>query len=152
VYEYPCHSPQKERWFRMVVSPLLEKEYAGAVVMHVDISELRLLEQARLKSSMEEQKKITLAILQGQEKERNFIGKELHDNINQILAGTKLFLTSAGHKNATVKELIQYPVELLNSAIEEIRALCRNLVSPIKNIDLENLARGLLVNLQSYIQ
>ncbi|MGG9963726.1 PAS domain-containing sensor histidine kinase [Ferruginibacter sp. SUN106] len=146
VYEYPCHSPQKERWFRMVVSPLLEKEYAGAVVMHVDISELRLLEQARLKSSMEEQKKITLAILQGQEKERNYIGKELHDNINQILAGTKLFLTSAGHKNATVKELIQYPVELLTSAIEEIRSLCRNLVSPIKNIDLENLARGLLIN------
>ncbi|GAB2814536.1 sensor histidine kinase [Ferruginibacter profundus] len=147
VYEYPCHSPQKERWFRMVVSPLQEKEYAGAVVMHVDISELRMLEQARLKSSMDEQKKITLAILQGQEKERNYIGKELHDNINQILAGTKLFLTSAGHKNATVKELIQYPVELLNSAIEEIRSLCRNLVSPIKNIDLENLAQGLLINL-----
>jgi len=144
VYEYPCHSPQKERWFRMVVSPLQEKEYAGAVVMHVDISELRLLEEARLKNSMEEQKRITLAILQGQEKERNYIGRELHDNVNQILAGTKLFLTSAGHKNEEVKKLIEYPVELLNSSIEEIRSLCRNLVSPIKNIDLEELAKGLL--------
>ena len=97
-----------------------------------------------LKNSMEEQKRITLAILQGQEKERNYIGRELHDNVNQILAGTKLFLTSAGHKNEEVKKLIEYPVELLNSSIEEIRSLCRNLVSPIKNIDLEELAKGLL--------
>jgi signal transduction histidine kinase len=128
----------------MITTPLLNKDYAGAVVMHIDISELRRLEKERLKSSIEEQKKITLAVLQGQEKERNYIGRELHDNVNQILAGTKLFLSSAGNKNETVKELIQYPIELLNSSIEEIRSLSRNLVSPLKNIDLEEMTKALL--------
>lgn len=152
VYEYPCHSPHEERWYRMIVTPLREKDYAGAVVMHIDISELRRLESARLKSSEDEHKKITLAILQGQEKERNYIGRELHDNVNQILAGTKLFLSSSAKKNEVVKDAVQYPIELLSSAIEEIRSLCRNLVSPLKNINLEELAKGLLNNCRQNIK
>lgn len=32
--EYPCHGPDTERWFRMIVSPL----DTGALVVHVDIS------------------------------------------------------------------------------------------------------------------
>ncbi len=144
VHEYPCHSPNEERWFRMMVTPLKEKEYEGAVVMHVDISELRRLEKERLKNQLEEQKKLTQAILLGQEKERNHIGRELHDNINQILAAAKMFLTTAGRKNEAVHNLIQYPVELLDSSIEEIRSLCRNAVTPLKNIDLKELITGIL--------
>jgi PAS domain S-box-containing protein len=37
--EYPCHSPDEQRWYRMMVTPLDESRAAGAVVMHVDISE-----------------------------------------------------------------------------------------------------------------
>src|SRR5450432_4837933 len=118
----------------LVGTPLQEKEYAGAVVMHIDISELRRLEQKRLKSKMDEQKKITKAILVGQEKERNHIGQELHDNINQILAGTKIYLGIAGNKNKEVKELIKYPIELIDTSIEEIRLLCHKMVTPLKNI------------------
>ena len=42
--EYPCHSPTEQRWFLMTVSPLNEVARAGAVVMHVDISERKLAE------------------------------------------------------------------------------------------------------------
>src|SRR5450432_330227 len=144
VFEYTCDSPKIKRWFRMVGTPLQEKEYAGAVVMHIDISELRRLEQKRLKSKMDEQKKITKAILVGQEKERNHIGQELHDNINQILAGTKIYLGIAGNKNKEVKELIKYPIELIDTSIEEIRLLCHKMVTPLKNIKLEELIQELL--------
>lgn len=92
VFEYPCHSPVVKRWFRMVVTPLPDKEYAGAVVMHIDISELRRLEHERLTSKMNEQKKVTQAMLQAQEKERNQLGRELHDNISQLLAAIKMKL------------------------------------------------------------
>lgn len=147
VFEYACHSPKLKRWFRMVATPLQEKNYAGAVVMHIDISELRKLEHERLENQLTQQKKITKAMIKGQEKERNFIGQELHDNINQILAGTKMYLSSAGKKNDELKELIKYPMELIDSSIEEIRLLCQRLVTPNININLQELVQQLLTKL-----
>ncbi len=147
-YEYPCHSPGLERWFRMMVSPLQQKEYAGAVVMHIDISEIRRLEKERIQSRITEQKAITSAMLQAQEKERNHIGQELHDNVNQILAGTKMYMGIAGKKNSELEELIKYPMELLDKSMEEIRILCRNLVTPLKDIDLEQQVKTLLGNFE----
>ena len=41
--EYPCHSPQQQRWFSMSVTPL-ETEGGGVVVAHTDISERRAAE------------------------------------------------------------------------------------------------------------
>ncbi|PLW84216.1 hypothetical protein CWI75_02400 [Kineobactrum sediminis] len=47
--EYPCHSPDQPRWFRMMATRLTpDKEtegMLGAVVMHVDITERKLAEQ-----------------------------------------------------------------------------------------------------------
>ena len=144
IYEYSCNSPEIKRWYRMVVTPLIEKEYAGAVVMHIDISEIRRLEEERLNAKMEEQKKVSKAILSGQEIERNYLGQELHDNINQILVGTKLFLGMAGNKSTETKELIKYPMELLDTSMEEIRSLCQKMVTPLKNNSLEELIRELI--------
>ncbi|MGJ3260586.1 MAG: ATP-binding protein [Rhodospirillales bacterium] len=42
--EYPCHSPGSKRWFRAMVSPVHLDEGIGAVVMHVDITELVMAE------------------------------------------------------------------------------------------------------------
>ena len=147
VFEYPCHSPEIERWFRMVATPLSEKELRGAVVMHIDISELRKMEKERMEIKMNEQKQITRAMLHGQETERNHLGKELHDNINQILAGTKLYLGVAASKSETIKELIKYPIELIGTTMEEIRLLCRKLVTPVKNIELKEMVEDLLSTL-----
>ncbi len=41
--EYPCHSPVKERWFSLSVTPLASP-LGGAVVAHFDISERKRLE------------------------------------------------------------------------------------------------------------
>lgn len=83
IYEYPCHSPHAQRLFRMVVTPLQGREHGGALVMHIDISELKRLEAERMKSKTEEKKKIAEAMIETQETERNAIGAELHDNVNQ---------------------------------------------------------------------
>ncbi len=40
------------------------------------------------------QRQIARATINTQEHERSEIGKELHDNVNQILASAKLFLSS----------------------------------------------------------
>ncbi|MEP7314317.1 MAG: PAS domain-containing protein, partial [Pseudomonadota bacterium] len=43
--EYPCHSPTAQRWFRVSVTPLAGKPPDGAVVMHVEITEDRLIDE-----------------------------------------------------------------------------------------------------------
>lgn len=108
---------------------------------------VKLLEQKMQEQKMQEQKKIARAVLKGQEKEQHYIGRELHDNVNQILAGAKMYLSSAGRKDPGMHEVIRYPMELIDNSIEEIRKLCQNLVVPQKNIMLNELVQDCLYNL-----
>ena len=121
----------------------------------IDITELKKaeasvheMEQEILNQKVQEQKKIARAIINTQEKERNYIGRELHDNVNQILAGTRLYLSMAGKQNETVKQLIAYPIELLDSSINEIRSLTHKHATPSKDIDLKQLIETLLTYLE----
>lgn len=50
-FEYPCHSPEEERWFLLQVTSLKNDE-GGAVVSHIDISD-RKKNEAKLKNSEE---------------------------------------------------------------------------------------------------
>ena len=50
--EYPCHSPVRQRWFLMLVTPLKRRE-GGAVVAHNDITERKRTEEA-LRDSKEQ--------------------------------------------------------------------------------------------------
>jgi PAS domain S-box-containing protein len=47
--EYPCHSPTRQRWFRMSVSPL-QGSYSGVVVSHENITERKLIEEKLLEN------------------------------------------------------------------------------------------------------
>lgn len=105
---------------------------------------LKLLENKILEQKIQEHKRIARAIIKAQDAERNHIGKELHDNINQILAASKMHLSVAGHENESIRELVKYPLQLLETSIQEIRILSQKLVTPLKNINLEKLIRELL--------
>lgn len=48
--EYPCHSPTEQRWFKAIASPFAFNDKRGAVVMHVNITDRKLAEDALLKS------------------------------------------------------------------------------------------------------
>jgi DNA-binding CsgD family transcriptional regulator len=39
-YAYPCHSPQQMRWCMLLAMPLSRTEAAGAVLMHVNLTDL----------------------------------------------------------------------------------------------------------------
>lgn len=109
---------------------------------------LKMLEQKMLHQGIQEQKKIARAIMNGQEKERNYIGQELHDNINQILAGAKLYMALASKKSEEIKSLLDLPLELINTTINEIRLLSQKLVTPVKSFYLEVLVKDLLNTLK----
>lgn len=80
--------------------------------------------------ALDHQKLITEVTIQAQEKERNELGRELHDNINQILATVKMYLKMAVEKEEKREELIQKGTHNITFAIEEIRKLSKSLVAP----------------------
>ena len=49
--EYPCHSPQQQRWFTMIVTAL-DSEGGGVVVSHNDITERKLAEASLRKLAL----------------------------------------------------------------------------------------------------
>lgn len=130
VFEYACDARQTTRWFRMVAAPLKDKEYEGAVVMHIDISELKKLEHERLDSKLSEHKKITRAMMRAQEKERDELGRELHDNLCQLLAALKMKLSSCTGNNDNTGAVIHESVALLENAINETRHLSHRMLTP----------------------
>ncbi|MEO5714458.1 MAG: PAS domain S-box protein [Luteolibacter sp.] len=42
--EYPCHSPDVQRWFQLTVTPLSQFSMAGAVILHSNITGRKLVE------------------------------------------------------------------------------------------------------------
>lgn len=85
---------------------------------------------------VDEQKKIAKAVISAQEKERAGIGAELHDNVNQLLAASKLYLKAIVTQPENAHEFLLKCEEYISSAMEEIRKLSHALVgaSQDKNI------------------
>ncbi|MBS1757727.1 MAG: PAS domain-containing protein [Bacteroidetes bacterium] len=94
-------------------------------------------------------KHIAEAVIIAQEKERTEIGKELHDNVNQLLSASKLYIEAAKNDQQESHTLLSQASEYIMSAIEEIRMLSKALNTPILNeVGLiettENLAEDLM--------
>jgi two-component system sensor histidine kinase UhpB len=78
----------------------------------------------------EEENRIAKAIIDAQEQERRHIGQELHDNVNQILAGSMLTLGMAKLEikdAAMASGFIDITHGHIGSAIDEIRKLSHQL-------------------------
>lgn len=130
ILEHCCELKNEKIWFRMIVTSLRGNGFEGAVVMHIDITEIKRLEMERLKSQIDEQRKITQAMLQGQEKERNAIGIELHDNVNQILVGTNMLLSMISANPSMLDEFLPKCIDNIRHAVNENRRISHELVTP----------------------
>lgn len=95
-----------------------------------DMTERKHLEEELLQNELEKQKAINRATIDSQEMERTEIGKELHDNVNQILTTTKLYLDLALSNKDLKDELIAKSNKNIVSVINEIRQLSRSLMDP----------------------
>lgn len=100
-----------------------------------DISDRKELEAEMIVKERIRQKQIAQAAVNAQEKERADIGKDLHDNISQMLTSTKLFLDIL--KNKAPDELLDRSLKNINTIISEIRNISRSLVpSSIEDLGL----------------
>lgn len=96
----------------------------------MDITERKKLQEELLDAHLSFQKQITEATILGQEKEKENIGKELHDNINQVLASTKLFMEVAFDHIEMREEMVIRGRENIIYAMAEIRRLSHSLIPP----------------------
>jgi len=133
---YIIYSPE-QRPMRMIgaIQDITSRKKAEEIVMR----DLTL--QQRLK-----QQQITEVVLGAQERERFELGQELHDNINQILATSKLYLDVAIEEREPRIELLVKSRNNISMAIEEIRRLSKELITPSLN-DL-----GLVQSIQELIR
>ncbi len=124
-------------------------DYFGKMCMQViinDVTErIRLEKELALQQKLKQQQ-ITEVVLGAQERERFELGQELHDNINQILATSKLYLDVAIEEKEPRIELLAKSRRNISMAIEEIRKLSKELITPSLN-DL-----GLIQSIQELIR
>ncbi|MBL7738426.1 MAG: PAS domain-containing protein [Chitinophagaceae bacterium] len=96
----------------------------------LDISDRKELENKLADEKLERQRELSETVIRVQEKERTRIGHELHDNVNQILSSTLLFVDMLQASGKEQKQLKGKSLEYLRTAIDEIRKLSRELVVP----------------------
>lgn len=77
-----------------------------------------------------QQKLINETSIKVQERVREEIGRELHDNINQLLAASKLYMDYAINKDGIRSEKLEQSRGNISRAIEEIRKISKALVAP----------------------
>ncbi|HEX7904293.1 MAG TPA: two-component regulator propeller domain-containing protein [Chitinophagaceae bacterium] len=130
---------------------------AGSIAYYIKWREklLKKRQKKLIEQHDKEHKLKTEVTIQTQEKERNELGRELHDNINQILVTVKLYLSMAKTKEEIPKELVGQSYEYVNVAIEEIRKLSHTLVAPsLGDISLKEALQELAddANLLNHLQ
>jgi len=95
---------------------------------------------------------ITRAVLTAQENEREVIGKELHDNLGQLLAVANMYLQMGKTSEENRAMHLDKSSELIVNVIKQIRQIAKNLVIPGTEIiglfdNIKNLIKDLtLVN------
>jgi two-component system sensor histidine kinase UhpB len=106
------------------------KDHPAVLVLANDVTERILLENELNEQRVTRQRQITEAVILAQEKERTEIGKELHDNVNQILGASNLYINTAMTDEEMRQELLERSTELVSKAINEIRKISKSLITP----------------------
>jgi PAS domain S-box-containing protein len=110
-----------------------------------DISARKLAEMQLVEERLKKQSEITEAVLTALENDRADIGKELHDNLNQILALAKLYIQMAQAHDKNREMFLDKACGFIMDVIEEIRRIAKALVKPgMHGIGLFDSIRNLL--------
>lgn len=138
----------RDKWFDARIHPYKN----GLFIYFKDVTTRKkqeILLEKLLKQEIDKQKMVARAVVEAQEKERAEIGKELHDNVNQILSTAKLFLEVAKNDTKERLSLIKRSAQSIHDAINEIRSISKSLVPPsISDLGLTESINDLVQNIR----
>ena len=118
---------------------------SGLSIFFRDITEQKKLREQLLHEKEQQQKRITAAVIKATEDERAFVGKELHDNVNQVLTTVKLYTELCLTDFDKKEDLLKRSTQLLQESINEIRGLSKRLSAPsLGNIRLKDSVKELV--------
>jgi PAS domain S-box-containing protein len=120
------------------LSPLLDNRgnFTGLVIVFKDLTEKK--EYERLVKEVEKAR--LAALLEGQDKERSRIAKDLHDGLGQMLNAIKMHANVIVTDNAEASNLYQ----LIDEAIQESVRISENLLpAKLRDFDLATCLRSL---------
>ena len=110
---------------------------AGALVVFVVSYQQRLLRQQRAlrAAEAEYQQQLLAAVIAAQERERERIGRDLHDGVGATIATAKLLLTRLGGQvsaagadaNSETPGLLQLIQESVGAAVHDVRGIAHSL-------------------------
>ena len=92
-----------------------------------DVTEERNLQRQVLITEKQKKKDVVDAVIAAQEKERIELSAELHDNVNQLLAASILYLKTAQKQEVIQENLISQSLDYVQKAVDELRIISRNL-------------------------
>ena len=122
----------------------------GIVVNTRDVTEKVMLELELKKQAQLKEKEVSVSMIKGQEKERIWLGQELHDNINQLLTSAKLYLEFIENDDTNRDCLLSKSIQIIQTVIGEIRKLSHQLVLPdYRTFDLKQSIEQVANNLLS---
>ncbi|MBL7745753.1 MAG: PAS domain S-box protein [Chitinophagaceae bacterium] len=137
IWDRTIRSHRKKNGEIIYIEPYItEISYKGKQAYLITINnvteKLRLQEQL-IQSKITRQKEINRASMEAQEKNRAEIGRELHDNVNQLLVASNLYLKHVSPVSDKDKEYLGKSIRITTEAIQEIRKLSWSLVPPALN-------------------
>lgn len=104
-------------------------QYFQRKAIQVQVNDIT--EQVRLQNELLFKKQqLVEAVFEAQENERKNIGREIHDNINQVLTAVKLNLSIALDQSAMSNQIINRSINNIASVIDELRKLSKELILP----------------------
>jgi len=104
----------------------LARSDSAAALHRVDDLEHQLDEEITTKEFQ-----IARAVITAKELERSDLGKELHDNVNQLLAASRMFMDMARRNRGKRDMYLSRSSEYTLTAIEEIRKLSKGLITDV---------------------
>ncbi|HEY0041533.1 MAG TPA: PAS domain S-box protein [Flavisolibacter sp.] len=143
----------KERiWIIITADPILNEagDIQHVVCSFTDITQIKKLEKKSFAEKMAHQQQLSQATIDGQEKERQEIGKELHDNIGQQLTTVKLQLDFAkSNTQGEAQRMVETALKGVSEIINEVRSISRSLVpSTLKDLGFIDSLNDLIESLQ----
>jgi signal transduction histidine kinase len=95
-----------------------------------DITDRKTLQLQLHEELHKRRQMITFAVIKAQDKEREMVSRELHDNINQVLTSAKLYIELGLSSNDRKEEILSKSMRLIQRSIDEIRNISKRLSDP----------------------